>query len=530
MPPYFRLLSRTIVICLGLLASLALTAMPARAGSWSVSYECSGTSSDDYNPYAPWSPTAAPYYWVCRDVSPGSDYNDYSIKSDGTVTATLTWNPQGANDPPPSQVYVVESSFAGAWGGITNWGDFTNDVDDGLGDPVVGNICCGSKKQTLSTGGRTSVRLPQRHLSASTHYPEWFIHDLLAEAVTIYSVSLPDPPKSVMIGGPGGTQEYVGGAWMGKGDTRFSNDVIISDFGDVGGGAHTAGTDFGPVTWSASLIGSGWPTEADFVSQHNCGYSPSRTWEWQGGGAPTDGEGNYTNIATFQTDRPKVHWPFAPDSGDPPRDNLELMDSPRVPPTQEQNITFRLTDNLGPSPDWDNSNFSGGASYRITFHNEYELIHADDPVTVPAPKNPWHKIVFATNNSDIQTLGKFDGWSPSLYFENGGQWDFHINGASWSGGGGGTTNTGYSQNVTPQDIPLGSRGVVYGRLSTISIHFTYNHFLVGGREMHHDNDGKEIPFDDSVVRPRGGFGTADRDYKTFVFGGDEAYPGTINHD
>lgn len=517
-----------------MLAALATSLVAphrAAAGSWSVSYECSGDlkgypwhgSIEVYDANGYWIPkwhtTASPFYDVTVEVNDGDQGLDHECSSVGDVTATCHWNSSGPGDNPPAKLLVRQFSTVIAFG--TGGGPFSS-ADNGLGDSSGnGNVSSGTHDQMITTNGRTVIVLPKCHLSATVNCDDYWVHDgIFEEAITDYHVEFPNTPdKSIMIAGSG-TQENSGSQWTGKGDTRFSNDVAVSDGFSMN--VAKLGDDFGPVHWDGELLGSPWPEFA----HHQAGWF-TRNWNWMGAGSDP---GDTFLIHRLDTDRPHVRWPYSPTSGTAPRDLLEQMDSPRVPPTQQQQETLSLTDvdSTGEHPEW---NFNGTAQYTLTFHNEYELIHADPSVTVPPSENPWGKLLFNGTNSDIQTPGRFDNWSPTIYYEAGDQWDFHVNGAWWSGGGGGTTNQGMNASPPPTSVPLGARGVVFGRPSLIRIRFTYNHFLVGGREIPPLNpDGSEHPFESQVVRPRGGFGTHDIDLKVFTFGENDPYPGSINHD
>ncbi len=535
-PP--RLSLRKALIPLGLaLAAFALPTLPAHAGHWVVSYEMDGTTKQniadgngDISEAWPTFSSTAPSFYILDTYCYGlADTKEENIS--GSVTAIFTWTPDNANDAsvPPQNLYVEEDSNANAFDQYIVFDQDGNDYDlgilpnvnDGLDDASIPMIIdptwhnpadcygyavsSGSHVRMYPTNGQTVVKLPKRTLKADVKVDkndlivnDWsYLEDEfqcaeLDAQVTYNAQEDTNLPKSVVIGGS--TQEYVGGEWKGKGDTRFSNDVYDSLFGEDR--TCVGGENFGPVNWSAGLIGSPWPpysafVEPPFSSSDQWTYDTfTRNWSWSGAGSDS---GNTYDIHSLVTQRPHVNWPYKPDQGDPPRDLLEQMDSPRVPPTQTQQVTLTLTDTdaRGQNPQW---NFNGTAQSTLTFHNEYELIQADHSVTVPPTENPWIKLLFKGTNSDIQTPGQYNSWSPTIYYEAGTNWDFHVNGAWWSGGGGGSTNQG--MNVSPPLNP----------------------------------DGSEIPFDGKVVRPRGGFGTNDIDLKIFTFGQNDPYPGVIYHD
>lgn len=526
----------------------SLASQSAHAGQWVLDH-CELSGSDSITNWWYWGPSDPFWFnptftWPSTSpdgVAGGAGYCDAS-SSKGSVTAVFRWSPSYAGEAPSKQFYIRVNSYA--YASTVQRHETAAEyaaeaqalsVDNGFDDPITGDgDDYETEKEThgqhtLSVDATGTETRKTFHISASggRGFDGW--NDSTDYNMDISVVDY--QPKSVMIGGAGGTQEYVGGEWKGKGDTRFSNDVYDSLFGEDR--TCVGGENFGPVNWSAGLIGSPWPpidafVEPPFSSSDQWTYDTfTRNWSWSGAGSDS---GNTYDIHSLVTQRPHVNWPYKPDQGDPPRDLLEQMDSPRVPPTQTQQVTLTLTDAdaKGQNPQW---NFNGTAQSTLTFHNEYELIQADHSVTVPPTENPWIKLLFKGTNSDIQTPGQYNSWSPNIYYEAGTNWDFHVNGAWWSGGGGGSTNQGMNASPPPTDVPLGFRGVVFGRPSLIRIHFTYNHFLVGGREIPTLNpDGSEIPFGSQVVRPRGGFGTNDIDLKVFTFGQNDSYPGVIYHD
>jgi len=187
------------LIGLTLLALSFLSVTPTHAGSWSVTYDTAGTNtgeidrgqSAEYLVGVPWE-VASPSNHIFLDMtSPpwGSELDD--IRTEGDVTAVLTWT-GGPGDNPPATIYVRETASATSFphgfpiqvydaGGLT---PVVATTDDGLGDsPKLSapadewSASSGSHLTQISTQGQRVVRLPKHHMLASIHYDDPLAYD-----------------------------------------------------------------------------------------------------------------------------------------------------------------------------------------------------------------------------------------------------------------------------------------------------------------------------------------------------------------
>jgi hypothetical protein len=167
-------------MCVVLVALLSLAwSSSARAGTWTVSYQATGSNEgdNDLEPGGTW-PTnpVASGGWVSFGIG-GYNY----AKSEGTIKAVLSWTPSFIGDTPPPKVTVCEEGIATAHTFGTYFeGGFIGTASNGLSDPQVHDPVewwgvdeymtskgvGADSARVVNTNGATSVDLPVRALNA----------------------------------------------------------------------------------------------------------------------------------------------------------------------------------------------------------------------------------------------------------------------------------------------------------------------------------------------------------------------------
>lgn len=472
----------------------------------------------------------ATYTWLPTNPEGigGAWSNCDSSSAGGSVTAVFRWLPSYAGETPSKQFYIHVSSYAYA---STTWSQESEaeytasiqalSVDNGFDDPIISDNSGDPYKEsygqhTLSVDATGTETRKTFHISASGGYGFDGWNDSIEYSLDISVVDY--QPKSVIIGGAGGTQEYVGGEWKGKGDTLYNNyeGDPMNPF---------EGSNYGQLSWSPSLIGGPWPAFADWQA----GWF-TRDWHWFSDGQSASGS-DYAS-PPFATDRPHVDWPWDSDGQYIPRDFLE--ECKNAPASQSKHIFLHLTDSdqLGTHPEW---SFDKTANYYVTYHPQHELVEEQATQEVPTSENPW-QIIVLRGGTNVQASGPFTSWQPTIYFEANQDFGISFNGAAWMLDTGVSfstgTNQGYNLPVSPQTIPAGQHGAVYWHRSIIRHPFTYNQYTVGGLEYEsYDANGVGQPFHGHVDRSRGWPNAPnDMDAKIVLRYNDEGFPETIDHD
>lgn len=513
----------------------SLASQSAHAGQWVLDH-CELSGSDSITNWWYWGPSYPFWFnptftWPSTSpdgVAGGAGYCD-SSSSEGSVTAVFHWSPSYAGEAPSKQFYIHVSSYAYASTVLEHEtaaeyaaSSQALSVDNGFDDPITGDG--GDYETEKETHGQHTLSVDATgtetrktfHISASGGYAFDGWNDSTDYDMNISVVDY--QPKSVMIGGAGGTQEYVGGEWKGKGDTLYNNyeGDPMNPF---------EGSNYGQLSWSPSLIGGPWPAFADWQA----GWF-TRDWHWFSDGQSASGS-DYTS-PPFATDRPHVDWPWDSDGQYIPRDFLE--ECKNAPASQSKHIFLHLTDSdqLGTHPEW---SFDKTANTYVTFHSQHELVEEQATQEVPTSENPW-QIIVLRGGTNVQASGPFTSWQPTIYFEANQDFGISFNGAAWildSGVSFSTgTNQGYNLSVNPQPIPASQHGAVYWHRSIIRHPFTYNQYTVDGLEYEsYDANGVGQPFHGHVDRSRGWPNAPnDMDAKIVLSDSDRGFPETIDHD
>jgi len=534
-----------------LLASTTALTSAATAGSWQITYQTSGTGTWGSGSSFSWTVPTEGVGSLGRVIGKGPVAVNTTATLTEKVQATATWVPASPTDTPPElssggNLYITENAWARS---ETIWdtsltsqipllatASATVTADDGLGDTYTPQsstdytigalydsdfyIGGGYSSQITSvaisqSGGTYSVQLPKRTITTSAE-PTATVTGLNPDTVmnVDYNITISDtPPQSIMINGSGNV--FKNGQWTGNGASLFSNNQ--SDTSTLGGPSW--GTAYGPLSFTASLLGTGWPSTSSFLAGDF-----ERDWDWASNGTPTDGS-TYV-IDSYSTTRPWVAWPYDSNGDFVPRDFLEECQD--APSPQSQHVLVRLTDidETGTTPA---NNFSNSANYYVTLHSQYELIAAGATQPVPTASNPWNEMFY--QSADIETAGPFSNWSPSIYYSVDTNWNVTINAVYLGAGLGGSTGSGLYINPPPTTVPAGYEGVVYEHPYLINCPFTYNEYGVGGQIIYgYDASGNVIPFSSSVNRSASGLGTYDINTKIYTFLNGTAIPTTVNYD
>lgn len=359
-----RLSLRKACALAGLLALLPL-ATPAHAGgSWSVSYDYSGTTTSSDNFTYAW--YRDPYIPASQSVS-CEWYHGYYGEGDGfhgNVTATFTWvaDPNTPNQP-PTPLYVKET------GSVAAYSSRNSAADDGLGDAAQiatetgydGStyISAWSHGSHLVQKGTQSPVTITRHVSGSAVRARVTLSykaEVDSRAVTLGTSSATfhkDPNTGLRvpdIPDPDSTLELT---------SIYSHHASTTGNMGLGGGTATVGEDF--INWidfSPSFVGD-WHWQSATDSAGNPILAPDilnpDTWSW----SPNESEDTW--------DFGKWSMPFG---------NISYQDGQaQGQPTgsQTKSITYNATDNTDGA--------TGTAKASVTLHDEWENAHPDTPAT-----------------------------------------------------------------------------------------------------------------------------------------------------
>jgi hypothetical protein len=483
------------------------TTLPAHAGHWTIDHVTINgsntfTSDAGFTETDPWRENGDSTD-TSFDVYHGGGRQVHACSNEGTFTTYVKWVADNPSDMPVSNAWVqYEVSATATASGYESFNLANLQADDGLKDPLSLDVeyqdpdpVTEFNEGVATSSGTHAVLIP---FTSSTQAGQLIAlppvsmsevgcdDDDYAFNGFSFSVSVIDPQKSVMIAGLGNV--FTNGQWNGAGDKLFDN---YEEYIRLSEGRNLGST----ANWSASLVGSLWPTQADYDAGH-----VSREWYWYSD--PLSDSGDTFDIHTFDAPRPHVDWPYNYLTVYVPADFLhECQDGP---PTQTTHINLHLidTDLTGSAP-W--FNFDNTANYYPTFHNENESPVLGTVTNQPPNINQWQ--ILTIGGQDITVGGYVNNWSPNFYYS----WDagvgytFGETAASATDG----SSAGIYMSVTPLTVPGADpafpgqgpwRGVVYYRVIKQVIPFTFRKYSDSGEIFQYNPDGTVNPWSNTVVR------------------------------